>query len=252
MRDKRNIIAIGCAIVISSIAAIMLCRPSTETSESSAIEAPVPSENTPFDYVVKVTAHNPGGSHVGVGTLVEYDGYTFVLTSKMIFTPGDEAFTVTINGDQFPARMIGMGDFGLIALAVANDGTPIYDAFDGIQVDDAPNVPPDASVLVWNLEKTFAVSVLRYLPQPDWMILNGSLPGTCTGAPITTYDNSLAGVVIGVNTENATETFAVGNHAIRAFVESVINPQLNFPYNPNDMGNMFRKPTNPNLLSQGN
>jgi hypothetical protein len=251
MKDKKDIIAIACAVVISVVAAILLSHTSPGTPEAPVVvDAPVPDEWNPPVYLVKVTAHNPGGSHVGVGTLVEYDGYTFVLTSKMIFTPGDTHYTVTADGEQYSAMMIGRGDFGLIALALAGDGTPIYDALSGLEVNDQPNIPPDASVRVWNLERSFDVNVIRYLTDPDWLLLDGDLPGTCTGAPITTSDGSLAGVVIGVSTENAAEAFAVGNHAIRAFAESVINPQLYvprgppvFPYNPNDMGNVFRKPT---------
>jgi len=218
MRDNKEVTAIICAFLVSVVVAAVLTSKPKVTPEAPVPEAPVPEEEmpSPFDYVVKVTAHNPGDSHVGVGTLVEYDGYTFVLTSKMIFTLGDTHFTVTADGEQYPARMIGIGDFGLIALEVSGE-------FDGLEVNEAPNVPPDASVLVWNLEETFAVNVIRYLTDPDWLMLDGSLPDTCTGSPITTSDGSLAGVVIGINTQNAKEAFAVGNHAIREFADAVVN-----------------------------
>jgi len=228
---RPDILAFGAAALVTIVACYLLSDQVGEP-EKPAIEAPVPVIEapvpSPLNYLVKVTAHNPVDSHVGVGTLVTYDGYTFVLTSKMIFTPGDTHYTVTADGEQYPAMMIGIGDFGLIALALANSDF----IGPGLEVDEAPNVPPDAGVLVWSLEKVFAVNVLRYLTDPDWLMLGGGLPGTCTGAPITTSDHSLAGVVIGVNTENAEEAFAVGNHAIRAFSEAVVNPQLYVPSGP--------------------
>jgi len=226
IKDKKDIIAIACVVFVCGVA-VFLLQPKDNAEAPPVIEAPeapVPEEEMqgPFDYLVKVTAHNPGDSHVGVGSLVTYDGYTFVLTSKMIFTPSDTHYTVTTTeGEQYPAMMLEKDDRrGLVALAVANG------EFEGIEVNEYPNIPPDVKVIVRNLEKVFIVNVIRYLTDPDWLMLDGDLPGTCTGAPIVTSDSSLAGVVIGVNTEHAEEAFAVGNHAIRTFAEAVVNPEF--------------------------
>lgn len=217
MRGNKDIIAIICAVAISVVAAFVLCRTPTETSDTP--EPPVPEETSnPFDYLVKVTAHNPDDSHVGVGTLVEYEGYTFVLTSKMIFTEGDEAFTVTYRDTKFSAELITIWHrLGLAALEVK--GGP----FETLPINDAPNLPPYVDVEVYGLDDAYDVTIDHYLTDPDWMIITGGVPGTCTGAPI--LSGGLAGVVIGVNTQNTVEAFAVGNHAIREFAEAVINPR---------------------------
>jgi hypothetical protein len=250
MRRHKDLIALICAIVISVIAAFLLQPSKAPETQPPAIDAPVPEDHSPFDYLVKVTAHNPNDSHVGVGTLVGYDGYTFVLTSKMIFTEGDEAFTVTYRDTKFSAELITIWHrLGLAALKVK--GGP----FKTLSINDAPNLPPYVNVEVYGLNDAYDVTIDHYLTNPDWMILTGGVPGTCTGAPI--LHDGLAGVVIGVNTENPEEAFAVGNHAIRTFADSVITDSshrwepLIFQQKPNNMRNVFREPANPNILSQG-
>jgi hypothetical protein len=215
MRDHKDIIAITCAIVISVVAACLLQLGDTT-------ETPQPPMPTYFDYLVRVTAHNPNESHVGSGILVQHNrpGWPvtlFVLTSKMIFTPTDTSYDVLLNGVTYSAGMILKDEErGLVALDIpVNFGG-------GVEVDNAPNLPPDATAQVCSLDGDTRVTVQRYLTNPDWMILNGYVPGKSTGAPMITSDGHLAGIVIGVNTENAGEAFAVGNHAIRAFADAVV------------------------------
>ncbi len=232
---KSDIVAFGAAALVAVITCYLLSDKGNEpeASQPRANEAPVPKKvQNPFDYVVRVTAHGREVSHVGVGTLVTYDEYTFVLTSKMVFRPGDMHYTVTVDDEQLSAMLLRKSEWlGLAALAVANR------EFVGMRVDEAPNIPPDASVLVWGLGRSFDANVVQYTTNPDWLLLDGNLPNTCTGSPITTFDNSLAGVIIGVNTENSAEAFAVGNHAIRAFADLVVHGTP--------------RSANPNLLPQG-
>jgi len=247
MRDriKRDVVAIGCAIVVSLVAAYML--QGKAPVDTPAVEAPVPPQ-TPFDYTVQVTAHGPRVSHVGSGILVKHDGVVFVLTSKMIFTPADTSYSVLFDGIKYSAGVILKDKArGLVALDIPID-------FDGIELDNAPNLPPDAEAVVKTLDGTFHVTVNRWLTDPDWMIIDGGVPGLCTGAPIFTNDNHLAGIVIGVNTENAEEAFAVGNNAIYNFTNTVIGrlgvqPPRMDRTGPND--NLLIPPANPNLLFQG-
>jgi len=246
MKGNKEILAIICAVFVTVVAAVLLTGSHLKDPDAPVPEAPVPEQST-LDYLVKVTAHNPKASHTGSGIVVKHGGHYFVLTSKMIFTKGDVGYTVADTWNSYTAELVRLDDrLGLVALKLQG-----Y-LLGGVEIDEAPNIPPGASVLVLNLENTFVVNVVRYLTDPDWMILDGGLPGTCTGSPIMTYDNNLAGVVIGINTENAEEAFAVGNHAIREFVKELIHDmsfdvprEPVFPYNPNDMGNVFRKPTNP-------
>ena len=177
--EKSDIFGL-CAVVIGMVVCALAFLLTNEKATPPTIEAPVPGEQySPFDYVIRVTAHSPEVSHVGVGTLVEYDEYTFVLTSKMIFTPNDTHYTVTVGGEQLPATLLKKDDrLGLVALAVADR------EFVGMEVDEAPNIPPNASVLVWGLGRSYDANVIRYLTDPDWLLLDGNLPGTCTGSPI--------------------------------------------------------------------
>lgn len=249
MKGNKEIVAIVCAVFVSVVAAVMLTGDFKETPE-----APVPEEMpTYFDDLVKVTAHNPGGSRIGSGIVVQHDDVVFVLTSKMIFTEGDTSFDVLLNGVTYSAGVVLKDKArGLVALDI-----PVN--FGGYEIDDAPNLPPDATASVCSLDGDTRVTVKRYLTDPDWMLLDGYIPGKSTGAPMITRDGHLAGIVIGVNTENAAEAFAVGNHAIREFVFAmalfngisfdtprkppILEPIME-PHNPNDMGNVPRKPTN--------
>jgi hypothetical protein len=208
---KSDIIAIGHSSVIFLVAAFLLCRPETP-------EPPVPEVPTYFDSLVQVTAHNPNESHVGSGILVQHNGVVFVLTSKMIFTESDTSFDVLLNGITYSAGVALKDEArGLVALDL-----PVN--FGGCKIDDAPNLPPDATAQVCSLDGDTRVTVQRYLTDPDWMMLDGYVPGKSTGAPMITRDGHLAGIVIGVNTENAGEAFAVGNHAIREFAELATKP----------------------------
>jgi hypothetical protein len=253
MRDHKDIIALVGAIVISVVAACLLqLGDTTETPQP-----PVPGFN---NYVVKVTAHNPKESHVGTGILVQHNDVVFVLTSKMIFTPTDTSYDVLYGGRTFSAWIVLKDEArGLVVLDL-----PVN--FGGCEIDDAPNLPPCIETEVYGWDNVYDVTIKKYLTNPDWMILDGGIPGTCTGAPII-HGGRLAGIVIGVSTENPDEAFAVGNHAIREFAEVVAAPVLHVPpgpilgweplefqsapYNQNDMRNVFREPANPNLLFQG-
>ena len=217
--DRRSIFALIFG-TIAIVVAVWVCQ---LTLPDKTPEAPVPVEQGPFDYLVRVTAHNPDESHVGSGILVQHNrpGWPvmlFVLTSKMIFTPTDTSYDVLLNGVTYSAGIILKDEArGLVALDIpVNFGG-------GVEIDNAPNLPPDATAQVCSLDGDTRVTVQRYLTNPDWMILDGYVPGKSTGAPMITRDGYLAGIVIGVNTENAGEAFAVGNHAIREFAEAVVN-----------------------------
>lgn len=217
---KSDVITSVLASLVLAVACYLLASSSNDSEapvpEALVPEAPVLDEiPNPYVYLVKVTARNPRESHIGSGILVEHNNIVFVLTSEMIFTESDTHYDVLLDGVTYSAGLILKdGARGLVAL-----GVPVNHG--GIEVDDAPNLPPGAGATVRSLDGDTLVTVQRYLTDPNWMILDGAIPGICTGAPIIDGDY-LAGIVIGINTENAEEAFAVGNHAIREFVDEVV------------------------------
>ena len=56
----------------------------------------------------------------------------------------------------------------------------------------------------------------------DWLVLDGELPPVATGAPIC-HAGCMAGLVIGISSQNKTQAIAAGPGALRDFVERMFS-----------------------------
>jgi hypothetical protein len=90
----------------------------------------------------------------------------------------------------------------------------------GIAVDDAPNLPPDATTVVHTIDRSVDAQIVGYINQ-DWMLLTG-IDENCVGAPLVNGDK-VSGIVIGMNRIDVSQAIAVGNRALNEFVKQTTN-----------------------------
>jgi hypothetical protein len=195
------------------------------------------------DCIVEVSAHYKGQRRYGTGVIMERNGGQFVLTSEMIFVNKYDEIVVRCPGglaiaaEHFETN----SEFGLTALSIPR-------IFGGFRFNDAPNLPPDAATTVYNIHGKANAQSTGYI-KPDWMILAG-LDETFVGSPLVN-GGQLSGLVIGMNSINATEAIAVGNRALCAFADQVTLGDAPPVYDPSiipDAPPVFHPPANPNML----
>ncbi len=162
------------------------------------------------DSIVKVDCYYGGDRWYGSGVIM--DGC--VITSEMIFSSGVESIVVTLLDGSIKRAEILLTNsiWGLTALKI--------DGIIGVEVDDAPNLPPDATTVVHTIKRSVDAQVVGYINQ-DWMLLTG-IDESFVGAPLVN-GGKVSGIIIGMNSANPSQAIAAGNRALNEFVKQTAN-----------------------------
>lgn len=218
MKEKRQQVVIGLGVVAVCMCASLPLWNAHFGQKDLQEDAPpvyMPERIVDLtDCLVEVTSVGEKFQYTGGGVLVTHYELTFIVTSTMVFPEETDVIVVeTSDGELIPARLYSRNEkLGLVALMLDQDDLP------GLELNDDPNLPPGVEATAGIKHD---VTVLHYLTSnPDWMILGGGIPGTCTGSPLI-HQGGLAGIVIGVNRADESQAIAAGNHALREFADSV-------------------------------
>jgi hypothetical protein len=178
-------------------------------------EPPMPfyAESCLEDFTVNVSSLYDGGRRYGKGVIVESDGKTFVLTSRMIFVDDHEKISVefgTKGNWSVRGELVAINDeFGL-ACVTAEPGWSV-----GCKINDLPNWPPCTTVNMRGL----TLNTLEYISD-DWLLVEGGVTEDDTGAP-TWMNGELVGIIVGLNSVDRSQAIMVGIRAIREFVDTI-------------------------------
>jgi hypothetical protein len=178
------------------------------------VEPPMPFYAEPCleDFTVNVSALCNGGRRYGKGVIVENDGKTFILTSRMVFVDDHEKISVefgtkgnwTVRGELVATNV----EWGLACVA-ADPGWSVGCSINGL------NVPPGTEVEMRGL----IINTLEYISD-DWVLVEGGVTGDDTGEPVW-MNGELVGIIVGLNSVDRNQAIMVGIEAIREFVDTI-------------------------------
>ncbi len=203
----------GKGVVVVAVVSFLVMVVLTLFEVHSEPPLAVYAEPTVENFTIEVSALYNGSRRCGRGVIIENDGKTFILTSRMLFIDDHEEISVevglegnwTVEGKLIETNK----EFGL-ACVVAEPG---WNA--GCKINDLPNVPPWTEVEM----RGPTLNTLGYISD-DWVLVEGGITEDDTGSPVWMH-GELVGIIVGLNIENRDQAIIVGIRAIREFANTI-------------------------------
>jgi hypothetical protein len=174
-------------------------------------------EQTLEDFVVKVANYTSEHTLTGYGLVVEHNGKTLVLSSRMIRTRGAGAITV----NDLPASVVAEDKtWGLIALEVYKGGLPAMPFEPADEAHEGEVTVVGEELITSSTGRSIRAPKTPYSVKKQWVILN-DINARCVGAPVFAED-ILVGLVVGRSQHNDTEAIAANVDVLKRLVKKAV------------------------------